>query len=138
MTTARAHPPQEALGFPGRREPAADMIVTDADLPSAVVPGASSLARTAWARSTRSTSTRVADIDLRRVTDQPRYFQIPSQLWTNRWIAALDHGPAVVMLLVLWLESSKTIKETPTPWVWPNSSTSPGHPRDHLQPLTRG
>lgn len=47
-----------------------------------------------------------------------RYIQVPSQLWTNGWITALDHGPALVMLLVLWLETGKAIKETPPPWVW--------------------
>ncbi|WP_439659175.1 hypothetical protein ACSHWB_43480 [Lentzea sp. HUAS TT2] len=45
-----------------------------------------------------------------------RYIQLPGQLWTNGWIAALDYGPAIVMLLVLWLESGKTIKDGP--WVW--------------------
>jgi hypothetical protein len=47
-----------------------------------------------------------------------RYIQLPSQLWTNGWINALDNGPALVMLLVIWLENGKAIKETPAPWVW--------------------
>ncbi|MFI9452589.1 hypothetical protein [Amycolatopsis sp. NPDC052450] len=47
-----------------------------------------------------------------------RYIQLPGQLWTNGWIKELTSGPALVMLLVLWLESGREVKSSQPPWVW--------------------
>jgi hypothetical protein len=46
-----------------------------------------------------------------------RYIRLPQQLWTNGWITRLS-GPALTMLLVLWLESGKEVKSEDPRWVW--------------------
>ncbi|OLT40057.1 hypothetical protein BJF85_07030 [Saccharomonospora sp. CUA-673] len=66
--------------------------------------------------------------------DAHRYIQLPRELWTNGWIGALS-GPALTMLLVLWLETGKTIKHPDPKWVW--LSPSMAHDRYGLSEETR-
>jgi hypothetical protein len=49
-----------------------------------------------------------------------RYIRLPKQLWTNGWLSVLS-GPAIVMFLVLWLESGRAVHEQ-APWVWVSPS----------------
>lgn len=53
-----------------------------------------------------------------RVAAAPhRYIRLPRELWTQGWLSVLS-GPAIAMLLVLWLEAGTNAENDTHPLVW--------------------
>jgi hypothetical protein len=46
-----------------------------------------------------------------------RYIKLPRELWTNGWLSVMS-GPAITMMLIIWLESGPGVFEEDPPWVW--------------------
>jgi len=46
-----------------------------------------------------------------------RYIRLPRELWTHGWLSVMS-GPAITMLLILWLESGREVVSERPPWVW--------------------
>lgn len=46
-----------------------------------------------------------------------RYIRLPRELWTQGWLSILS-GPAIAMLLILWLEAGTEADQETHPWVW--------------------